>query len=38
MENKSKTWIVVLVVCLILMLPIFIDFIGNSKVKEINNS
>lgn len=38
MENKSKTWLVVLVVCLVLMLPIFIDFIGNSKVKEINYS
>lgn len=38
MESKSKTWIIVLVVCLVLMLPIFIDFIGNSKVKEINYS
>ena len=35
MENKSKTWIIVLIVVVILMLPILVDFIGNSKVKEI---
>lgn len=35
MENKSKTWIIVLVICAILLLPIIIDYIGNSKVKEI---
>lgn len=35
MENKSKTWIIVLVVVVILMLPILVDFIGNSKVKAI---
>lgn len=35
MENKSKTWIIVVVVCAILFLPIIIDYIGNSKVKKI---
>ena len=35
MENKSKTWIIVLAVVIVLMLPILIDFIGNSKIKEI---
>ena len=36
MENKSKTWIIVLAVCVVIMLPILIDFIGNSKIKEIS--
>lgn len=35
MKNKSKTWIIVLAVVIVLMLPILIDFIGNSKIKEI---
>ena len=35
MEKKNKTWIIVLVVCLILFLPILIDYIGNSKIKQI---
>lgn len=35
MENKSKTWIIVLVVVAVIMLPILIDFMGNSKVKKI---
>lgn len=35
MEKKSKTWIIVLVVCAVLLLPIIIDYIGNSKIKEI---
>jgi len=35
MENKSKTWIIVLGVVVIIMLPILVDFIGNSKVNEI---
>ena len=38
MENKSKTWIIVLIICLVLMLPIIIDYAGNSKVKEIDYS
>lgn len=35
MENKNKTWIVVVIVCVILLLPIIIDYIGNSKIKQI---
>ena len=35
MENKSKTWIIVSVVCVIILLPILIDFISNSKIKQI---
>lgn len=35
MENKSKTWIIVLIVVVLIMLPILIDFVGNSKVKKI---
>lgn len=35
MENKSKTWIIVSVICVIILLPILIDFISNSKIKEI---
>ena len=35
MENKSKTWIIVVIVCAVLLLPIIVDYIGNSKIKEI---
>ena len=35
MNKKSKTWIIVAVVCVILLLPIFSDYIGNSKIKQI---
>lgn len=35
MNKKSKTWIIVAVVCVILLLPIFSDYISNSKIKQI---
>lgn len=36
MENKTRTWIIVSVVCLIILLPILIDFLSSSKIKEIS--
>lgn len=32
---KKKTWIIVVIVCLVLLLPILIDYFGNAKIKEI---
>ena len=35
MKNKSKTWIIVLVIVLIVMLPIMIDYFGSVKIEKI---
>lgn len=34
MEKNSRTWIIVLVVVLVLMLPILIDYFGSAKIKK----
>ena len=34
--KKSKTWIIVVIVCLILLIPILIDYFGNAKIKKID--
>ncbi len=34
--KKSKTWIIVGVICLIVLLPILIDYFGKAKIKQID--
>ena len=36
MESKTKTWVIVSVICVVILLPILIDFFSNSKIKEIS--
>ena len=35
MEKKSKTWIIVVVVCLVMLLPMLIGYFSKARIKEI---